>query len=362
MLIDHDKILKQHCRIWADARWLAVDTEFVREQTYYPKLCLMQVSDGREPAVIDMLSIKEPQLLLNLVESRHILKVFHAPSQDLEIFVHWRGQVPQPLFDTQVAAALLGEGDQLGYAALVQRRLGITLDKTLTRTDWSRRPLSRSEILYAAEDVRHLAKIYPLLRQELEACDRLEWLWEECARHNDPEHYTTRPEDAWKRLRGFSRLSEEAQPAAVVLAAWRERQAAASDRPRKWVLSDAALYELAEKRPDSIKDLSKLEAISPRFLDKQGRSLLQALAKAGPQSPLIVNSPPLESSQKRRLQALRDEVEISANRLRVPASLLATRAELERIVRRDATVDKLRLFGGWRRRALPELLDLIDAD
>lgn len=360
MLVDNDEQLETFLGKWSNAAWLAIDTEFVRERTYYPKLCLIQISDGEEPAVIDVLAIRNPGPLFSLLERRETVKVFHAASQDLEIFAQLRGQVPQPVFDTQIAATMLGENDQLGYAALVDRRLGVILDKSLTRTDWSRRPLHADEIRYAEDDVRHLATLYAQLVNELSTIGRLEWLQNECARYTDPLQYRTDPAVAWKRLRMLSRLPEAAQSVAVGLAAWREQAAIKTNRPRKWILPDDVLYRIAERRPDSLEMLGEITSFSPKLLARIGPSLLRVLTETDPIPFTLKDTPPLTSDQKHRLSKLRKQIDGASCRLNLPASFLATRSEMERIVRGESDAGAVRLFHGWRRQAAPEFLDWLD--
>ena len=189
---------------WAGRDWLTVDTEFLRIDTYRPKLCLVQVGDGQDAWVIDAIAIADLGPLFARLADPATVKVFHAAAQDLEIFAQLTGGCPAPVFDTQLAAALLGLGDQLGYAGLAEKRLGVSIDKSLSRTDWSKRPLRQAEIDYAAADVVHLATLYPPLRAELVARGREAWLLEDARRMVDPATYETRPDDAYKRLRGLA--------------------------------------------------------------------------------------------------------------------------------------------------------------
>src|SRR3546814_113419 len=241
-LIQTPEALAAHAARWAQCAWLTIDTEFVRVDTYYPKLCLVQIGDPERAVCIDTLAFDDLTPLLDVLYAPTSINVFHAASQDLEILVRLRGNCPQPLFDTQIAATLLGIGDQIGYAGLIDKRLGITLDKSLSRTDWARRPLKDAELAYAAADVSHLATIYGALQDELAAAGRLGWLAEDCARLADASHYVTRPEDAWQRLRGLARMDARAQTVAAALAAWRETEAQNRDRPRKWIIDDDAIY------------------------------------------------------------------------------------------------------------------------
>lgn len=347
---------------WSRHPWLAIDTEFVRDDSYYPKPCLIQIGDGAQDACIDTIALDPSALqpLLATLAATSVIKVFHSASQDLEIFVQLTGDCPRPLFDTQLAASLLGEGDQLGYAALVERRLGIKLDKSLTRTDWSRRPLSPAELAYAAADVRHLAELYPRLRDELVAAGRLTWLEEDCARLTDPQRYRNPPEEAWRRLKGIGRLEASAQRVAAELAGWRETVARERNRPRKWILEDEPLYRLAERRPASEEQLADLKLLPPKTLSRHGTALLEIIARARHDAhPIAAEEPPLIDLQKARLQKLQEWLRQRATRLNIPASLLAPRADVEAIVRYGEAAG-VPVLEGWRREvAGQELLNLL---
>lgn len=343
--------LAEACAHFASQPWLALDTEFVREQTYFPKLCLVQFGDAGRAEAVDTLALEGAALqpLLDLLAAPGRVKVFHAASQDLEIFVRLQPAGLAPLFDTQLAAALLGDGDQLGYGALVEKRLGVKLDKSLTRTDWSRRPLNAAEIAYALDDVRYLAELYPQLREELAACGRLDWLEEDCARLADPARYRVQPADAWRRLKGIVRLAPPAQATAVALADWRERLAQQRDRPRKWILDDDPLYRIAERRPQTPGQLADLRVLPPKTLEKHGAALLAVVAQAaGSTPPALLDEPPLDGAQKNLLKTLQDEVRRIAESLNVPPGLLGPRADLEALVRHDAAAD-VPVLAGWRR-------------
>lgn len=352
-VVETPAALAAHCAHWQQRPWLALDTEFVRESTYYAQLCLVQVGDGEQHVCIDALALGDDglrPLLALLCQAEGPLKVFHAASQDLEILTYLGGGAVQPLFDTQLAAALLGDGDQLGYAALVDKRLGIKLDKSLTRTDWSRRPLRPAEFAYAADDVRWLARLYPMLRDELSQMQRLTWLQEDCARLADPARYRNPPEDAWQRLKGLARLRPQAQRIAIALAVWRERLAQARNRPRKWILDDEPLYRIAERTPRSAGELENLQVLPPKTLSRYGSELLQLVAHGltgDCSAPLLSPNAPLDETQKAQLQQLQDKVRKVAERLNLPASLLAPRADLESLVRHGAAAD-IALRHGWR--------------
>ncbi|MFA5939086.1 MAG: ribonuclease D [Sinimarinibacterium sp.] len=359
-LIRDPDTLARTVEAWSASPVLAIDTEFVRVDTYYPKLCLIQVRDERTTALIDTTALADLGPALDALYAPGHVKLFHAPSQDLEILVRLRGACPQPLFDTQIAATLLGLGDQIGYAGLIEKRLGITLDKSLSRTDWSRRPLSAAELAYAAADVEHLAEIFPSLQAELATRDRLTWLAEDCARLCDPEHYVTRPDDAWQRLRGLARLPAREQTVAVALATWRETEAQQRDRPRKWIIDDEPLYRLAQRQPQTTSELSALDVLPPKTLARHSEALLATIAAARTlPEQFYVRDEDLDSTGKALLKQLQGAVMTRAEQLGIPASFVAPKAELLRLVHAggDAPVNVL---AGWRRevcgRSLLELL------
>jgi len=350
-LIVNADVLAERVAGWTAAPWLALDTEFLREDTYHPKLCLIQVSDGRSEACLDAQALSAGALapFWALLAAPDQAKVFHAASQDLEIMVRQSQRIVQPLFDTQIAAALLGYGDQLGYAALVEKMLGVKLDKTLTRTDWSRRPLSPAELAYAAADVSHLAEIHPRLTEGLSARGRLPWLQEDCARMADVERYRNPPETAWKRLKGLARLAPAMQPAAIALAAWREQVAQERDRPRKWIIDDDALYRIAERRPQSFDELKALQVLPPKTLERHGAAILAAVMQARDlQMPAAAQELPLSESAKALMKKLQEGLRQIAEQLEIPASLIAPRADVEALVRYGADAEAGVLVG-WRR-------------
>lgn len=336
--------------VWKQRPWLALDTEFLREDTYHPILCLIQVGDGVTDVCIDTLAFTAEALapLWALFADPAITKVFHAPSQDLEIFLRQGQTTATPFFDTQIAAAMLGMGDQLGYAALVEKMTGVKLDKSLTRTNWSRRPLTGPELAYAAADVRHLSDIHPALREALLARGRLPWLEEDCARLADPARYRNPPEDAWKRLKGLVRLAPPAQPIAIALAGWRETIAQERDRPRKWILDDEALYRIAERAPSDLDELAALKVLPAKTLERHGEALVAIVAAAPATALPVLVDEPLSDPQKALLKRLQDRLRGIADALDVPASLLAPRADLELLVRVGAQADAA-VLGGWRR-------------
>ncbi|MBI2382788.1 MAG: ribonuclease D [Gammaproteobacteria bacterium] len=348
LLLTDSDALARHASRWARQPWLTVDTEFVREDTYHARLCLVQVGDAESCAVVDVLAIADLSPLWDALHAPGVLKVLHAAGQDLEIFVQATARCPVPLFDTQVAAALLGYGEQLGYAALVERLLGVKVDKSLARTDWSRRPLPAAALDYAAADVHHLAEIYPRLRAELEAKGRLGWLEDDCARMADPARYRTAPDEAWQRVKGLARLRPAEQGTAARLAAWREEQALARNRPRRWILDDEGLCLIAQRQPRSAADVQALPGLPPKFVQKHAEALVELLNRPPIEGPGLTLPEPLEGAQKALLKRLQETLRAIGERERVVPSLIANRDDLERLVRQGAQA-RIELLGGWRR-------------
>jgi ribonuclease D len=333
--------------------FVAVDTEFMRENTYWPDLCLLQIATPDEAAAIDpkAAGIDLTPLLDLLVENHDVLKVFHAGGQDLEIIHNLTHKVPNPLFDTQIAAMALGYGEQIGYSNLVESVLGHNLDKGARFTDWSRRPLDKRQIDYAIADVTHLAEIFPRLVKKLVKTSRGDWLDEEMDRLADPSSFAFEPEDAWKRLKLPSR-----NPAVLgrlkALAGWRETEARSKNLPRGRIVKDDTLNDLAGHPPKTQEDLGKVRGLSSGWRNNDiGARLMAALATAEPMNP-----DDLPEREPRRPGLTKDAVLVSdllklllkirAKEAGVAAKLIARSDELESLaagVRGD-----LKILNGWR--------------
>lgn len=335
------------------AEWAALDTEFVRERTYFAHLCLIQIATPQWLVLVDPLAITDITALLDAL-ALPFGKVWHAARQDLEVFHDIDGRVPAPAFDSQIAAAFLGHDDQIGYAALVQAMLGVTLDKTHTRTDWARRPLSPEQLRYARDDVRYLAELYPLLMEQLEARGRRGWFEQECTRLTDPAVYRSEPDQAWRRLKGGGRLPPAAQQVLRELAAWRERQARERNLPRGWVLRDAQLLEIARRQPDSLARLREVAELDDRALHRMGEALLECITagqQAEPQA-LWTRAVPTEAQTKLAARMSIELKTVAAEQELAPA-LLATRRDIERLARGEPVST---LLTGWRGELLGERL------
>ncbi|MDE2294805.1 MAG: HRDC domain-containing protein, partial [Gammaproteobacteria bacterium] len=274
--IDDEPGLEQLARRLRTADGIAIDTEFLRERTYYPRLCVLQIAADREIWCIDTLALRlDP--LVPLLEAPLLRKLAHAARQDLEALRHAAGRIAAPVFDTQVAAACAGLKPQIGYAELVRTLLGVSLDKAHTRTDWSKRPLSREQLSYAADDVRYLEQIAAMLEERVRALGRENWVREDCAALADPRLYESDPDSAWERLGGIARLEPLARARAKALAAWRERTAQQRNLPRAWILPDAAIYEVAEAAPADADELARLRSMPSSYAAKFAEGLLATL-------------------------------------------------------------------------------------
>jgi ribonuclease D len=269
------------------APFVAVDTEFMRENSYWPDLCLIQIASPEEAAAIDPKAegIDLKPLLDLLVENDEVLKVFHAGGQDLEIVHNLTGKTPTPLFDTQIAAMALGYGEQVGYSNLIESMLGHVLDKGARFTDWSRRPLDKRQIDYAIADVTHLATIFPRMVDKLRKNGRGAWLDEEMERLADPSSFFFAPEEAWKRLKIPGR-NPQLLGRLKALAAWRENEARSKNLPRGRIIKDDTLQELASHPPKSQEDLGRVRGLSAGWRNNDiGGRLMAALATAKPLTP-----------------------------------------------------------------------------
>jgi ribonuclease D len=337
--------------------FVAVDTEFMRETTYWPKLCLIQAATPTAEAVIDPLA---PDLdlapFLALMADRSIEKVFHAARQDVEILSNL-GAIPEPLFDTQIAGMAAGFGEQIAYDALVRQMLKIDLDKSSRFTDWARRPLSEAQLVYALADVTHLARLYPLLRGRLEETGRMAWVTEEMRAMTDPALYDVDPENAWKRLRPRRHTAKYLSVFRAV-AAWRERTAQQRDQPRGRILKDEAIDELATQAPLDAEGLDRLRSVPKGFSgSRYGPELLEAIREAvknaDTYAPQVTrNSTPASPSAGAVVELLKVLLKARAEDADVASKLIATVSDLEKIAN-DDNADTPALQG-WRREAFGE--------
>ena len=263
----------------SSSSFLAIDTEFLRETTYYAKLCLLQIATENEVAIIDPFKVGSLTPLAALFEDEAIVKVFHACDQDIEILYHEIGVAPKPLFDTQVAAALLGHPKQVGYGALVHSICGVTLKKADSFTDWSVRPLSDSQIKYAADDVIYLAKMYGPIVEKLEKAGRLSWLKHDFDELCDPTRFTVDPRKRFRHLKRGNQLTRKQLSAARELAAWREQRAESRNIPRKWVMTDEQIVEICKRESRTIDDLFLVRGVREKLSTRDAREVVALLCK-----------------------------------------------------------------------------------
>jgi len=341
------------CADLAKAEFVAVDTEFMRETTFWPKLCLIQAAGGDREVLIDPLAEGlDLEPFWALMRDESVLKVFHACRQDIEIFYHQGGElIPRPMFDSQVAAMAVGLGDSISYDNLVRALLGEGVDKGSRFTDWSRRPLSDKQAEYALADVTLLRDLFPLLRQKLQDVGREAWLAEEMKTITDPATYRMDPKDAWKRLK-LRKTTPKWLAALKAAAEWRETEAQTRDIPRNRIIKDDGLYEIAHAAPTSAADLAQLRAVPKGFeRSKPAERLIEALSAAlddpKAHAPKIEKPKPAPPNVGPILEMLKVFLKVVAEQEGVAARLIATVPDLEQLAADDeADIPALK---GWRR-------------
>ena len=349
--------LTQACQRLSNSDFLAVDTEFMREQTFWPQLCLVQLASPEEALILDPMA---PGLDLApfwaLMANERLPKVFHAARQDIEIVFAKTGLVPTPVFDTQIAAMVCGFGESISYVNLVKKVTGVDLDKSSRFTDWSRRPLSDRQLTYALADVTHLRDVYRHLKTEIDSAGRADWLNEEMAVLTDRKTYEQHPEEAWQRLK-LRVKSRKALAVLMELAAWRERLAQSQDVPRARILRDEALYDIANQAPTSPEQLSELRTLSEGFSrSARAREITEAVKRGLQRDTKAL--PPIDRGQQLSAEAtalidlLRVLLKASAARHRVAPRLIADSEDLERIAL-EAEPD-IAALKGWRRKLFGE--------
>ena len=349
--------LTSACQRLSDSDFVAVDTEFMREQTFWPQLCLVQLASPEDAFILDPLA---PGLDLapfwSLMANESVAKVFHAARQDIEIVFAKTGLVPRPVFDTQIAAMVCGFGESISYVNLVKKVTGVDLDKSSRFTDWSRRPLSDKQLSYALADVTHLRDVYRHLKSEIDASGRADWLNEEMGVLTDRKTYEQHPDEAWQRLK-LRVKNRKALAVLMELAAWRERMAQSQDVPRARILRDEALYDIANQAPTSAEQLSELRTLSEGFSrSARARDILEAVKRGLQRDTKVL--PPIERGQQLSAEAtalidlLRVLLKASAARHRVAPRLIADSEDLERIALESEP--DIAALKGWRRKLFGE--------
>lgn len=357
-IISNTGQLEAFCTQAARQDWLAIDTEFMREDTYYPKLCLIQIATDTKIVCIDTLIIDDLSALNKLLGLKSITKVFHAARQDLEIFFMLNGKIPAPVFDTQIAASALGYGDQISYARLVSTLCGVCLDKSLSRTTWTQRPLPGKALQYAANDVRYLSQIYKHLKEELAHKGRTHWMESECQRLNNVDKYKTDSGNLWKSVKGATKLLPGQLIALKWLASWRDQQAMEQNRPRQWIIRDETLRELAVKQPTSTPSLSQIESLTRKQRSRYADALLDCITRARltPEQnwPKTMGKPVLTREQRKMLKRARQFIRERAEQLSITPNFLATRSMLEKLICEPQGPHGLQ---GWRQNLIGKDLE-----
>ena len=365
-LLTDNQDIADICARFATADFITVDTEFMRENTYWPILCLIQISDGKEAAAIDPLAkgVDLGPLLELLVDNENVLKIFHAGGQDVEIIHNLTGKTPHPIFDTQIAAMAIGQSEQIGYANLVDNWLGITLDKGARFTDWSRRPLNTRQLEYAIADVTHLATIFPMMLEKLKETGRGIWINAEMEKLADPDNYVNDPEKAWLRVKAQGR-NPEMLGRLKALAAWREREAQSKDLPRGRIMRDETLADIAGHPPRDQSKLGQVRGLSAGWKNNDiGARLMDIIAEA---EPLSRNDLPQKSGRRPKngksnalvTDLLKLLLKIRSAEMNVASRLLARADDLERIVAGDR--EGVPLLEGWRYEEFGrDALDLVE--
>jgi len=352
-LITKTEDLAALCERLAKSDFVAVDTEFMRENTYWPELCLVQIANTEEAAAIDPLAqgLDMTPLLDLLTANEEVLKVFHAGGQDVEIIFNLTGRTPHPIFDTQIAMMAISQSEQIGYSNLVESWMGLTIDKGARFTDWSRRPLTERQIEYAIGDVTHLSKIFPKMLKRLIKTGRGEWLDQEMEKLADPEHYRNDPAQAWKRIKAAGR-NHAMLGRLKAIAEWREIEAQGKNIPRGRIARDETLADIACHPPKQQADLAKVRGLSQGWKDNDiGKRLMNTIAKAEPLTddelpPRTPKGAPLGKEGSLVADLLKLLLKIRAREIDVAARLLARSEDLELLA--AGVRKKLPILEGWR--------------
>ncbi len=330
---------------------LAIDTEFLSGKTYYAKLCLIQLASGGQAALVDPLELRDLSPLIGLLLDESVVKVMHAASQDMALLMRLCGRPPLPVFDTQLAATLAGYPSQIGYGRLVADMTGVTLEKSESFTDWSRRPLTPKQVEYALDDVLYLEPMYRKLLAKLEASGRLAWLADDFKALSDPESYETPLERMFRNIKHASRLNGRQLAILREVAAWRELEARRRNLPRQWVLKDEVLVELARRKPATPETLSEIRDLNVRSLADSGKGLIAAieagLAVPGSDLPRFERRPVSETDTEGVVKLMGALVRVRAEEHGIAVPLLATQGDLDQLAAGGEEDNPL--LQGWRR-------------
>jgi len=363
LLLEKTEQLLAAAENWQQRPILGIDTEFLRERTYRAQLGLVQVSDGISAWLVDTLQLENLQPLKAMFADASILKVFHSASEDLEVLWNTLGIVPQPMVDTQIACALLNQPLQMSYHHAVKWLTGIEVDKEQTRSNWIRRPLKTEQLHYAATDVVFLPAMMEKLRADLLAHDRWSWLTEDVAKMIATSRQTTSPERAYLRLGGSNQLNMSSLHILQSLAAWREQTARDRNRARGFVITDKALLQLASKKPQSADELKELAGLHPKALNRYQKELLEIINQNRDGQAPIEQPLPLNARQRQIINAMREVVRHEARQLNLDPALLASKKQLEALLRACHSGGPIpKRLKGWREAVITEKLLKLIAD
>jgi len=348
--------LHEFCQQIKGAPHLAIDTEFMREKTYYPQLCLIQVASDDHIACIDPIAIKDLTPLWDIILDENTVKIFHAARQDLELIYNILKQIPKPIFDTQIAATLLGLGDQIGYATLVKAILNVDLDKSQTRTDWSQRPLDPEQIKYAANDVRYLVQSYSSVITQLTKQNRLDWLKIDFKQLSDSKLYDNNFQNCWQKVSGKQKLKGNTLGVLQTLSAWREQRAQEKNLPKKWVMKDDILIGLAMKRPKNKVQLAKIRGLNTDTISSIGDKLLSLINDTEHATPERQNIPgKLSPEQDALIDSLMSVLRLRAFEEKISPAMIANRKDLDKLILEPDNTE-LAINQGWRKQVAGDSL------
>jgi ribonuclease D len=357
ILLESPAQLKEAEETWVKSNILGIDTEFVRERTYRADLGLVQISDGETAWLLDPLAIKSYEPLCRMMQDPGILKLLHSGTEDLEVLLNEVGAIPEPLVDTQIACAMMGKSLQLGYHHALKWLFDVDIDKDQTRSNWCKRPLNERQLRYAAMDVVLLPEMLVTMRAKLLEAGRWSWLEEDVARMQRNALQTIDPENAYLRFPSIGRMGNETLQALKYLARWREQVANERNRARGFVISDSAMLQLAHTKPSSAAELRDIEDIHPVALSRYERILLELIADAAGDRTPVEKFEQLDDRQRQQLKNMRSIVQSRSAELGVDPALLASRRELEKLIRALATGSPIpERFLGWRKEVFTDQL------
>ncbi len=362
VMVESATQLQQAVKDWLLCEVIGIDTEFVRERTWRAELGLVQLSDGKKVWLVDPLKTGPLHPLSTLFENQGIVKILHAPSEDLEVLLYTTGTVPEPLFDTQIACAMLGQSLQMGYHKTVEWLLDMTVDKGETRSDWCKRPLRQAQLHYAALDVCLLPMMHRQLRTRLEDLGREDWLAEDCTRLLAKAQTPADPEQSWKRIGGNGRLDGISLAILQSLATWRDKEAERRNMARGFVIKDTALLTIANRQPGSLGALSELDIWHPKAIQRHGQVLIAIIDQVLQQGQTARALEVLQPEHRKLMAGMRKLVQTRATELSVDPALLASRRELEILILSPAGEPLPERFLGWRNNIITtDLLTLKEA-